>query len=97
MAKEIKRKPKIKIVQFSFIQYRLSRMNFSQTFVARMIGCTPEMVNQIMKGTRNSGNIQQKLAALLGYRSWNELEIAAYYWDAKIHEEENKWRLADVQ
>ena len=65
-------KSRIKIVQYTFITYRLGMMGLSQTGVARIIGCTPEMLNQVIKGTKVSGNIQAKLAFILGYPSWQK-------------------------
>lgn len=74
-------KSRIKIVQYTFITYRLGRAGLSQAVVARIIGCTPEMLNQVIKGTKVSGNIQSKLAFILGYPSWQKLLDAAVAWD----------------
>ena len=82
--------PKLKVVQYSFICWRLARRGLSQSSVASSIGCTPELLNGVIKGTKQSGNIQRKLAQTLGYGDWSEMIINAYYWDTLVHEDDLK-------
>lgn len=82
--------PRLKVVQYSFICWRLSRRGLSQSLVARTIGCSPEVLNGVIKGTKQSGNIQKKLALILGYRDWSEMMLDAYYWDQMVHESDVK-------
>ncbi len=68
----------VKSVQHTYIVFRLSQMHFPQTALARHCGCTPAMINQIIRGVKKSDAIQLRIAELLGFRSWGALIIEAY-------------------
>ncbi len=56
------------------IQCVMTRMGISQTQLARNIGATLPMVNQVIWGTKQSRRVQSDIARSLGFKSWNELK-----------------------
>lgn len=61
----------------TYIVFRLSRANISQTKMAASIGCTFEALNQTINGRKAYPNVQSNLAQAFGYSSWSDLVIAA--------------------
>lgn len=80
--------PGMKIVQYSFITYRISSLGLSQSLIAKALGCSAVMLNLVIQGKRQSKRIQDGLALCLGLKSWKQLVDSAYAWDdvvRKIH------------
>jgi len=61
----------------TYIVFRLSRLNISQTKMAERTGCTFTALNQTINGKKTYPLVQLKLAQELGYKDWNALTIAA--------------------
>lgn len=96
MAASASATPRIKVVQYSFICYRLAARGLSQADVARAIGCAPETLNLVIQGKRSSSRVQDALAMVLGYRNWTELDRAAAYWDWNVRSLERGWEVANA-
>lgn len=68
----------------TYITILISQRKLSQTFLAEVCGVSPAMVNQVIKGTRKSEALQETIAQILGFRSWNALFCAAYEFQERM-------------
>lgn len=78
-------RPKMKVVQYTFIVYRISKLGLSQSLIAKVLKCSVPMLNYVIQGKRTSKRIQEGLALILGASSWERLINAAYVWDEKVN------------
>jgi transcriptional regulator with XRE-family HTH domain len=60
-----------------WIKYLMSLRNLTQETIANRAGCTASMVSHILHGRKTSVNVCTALAKALGFRSFDELIVAA--------------------
>lgn len=69
----------------TFMVYTLGRRGLSQAVLAKICGCSPTFINQVITGRKKSDEIQRRMAEVLGFRSWDHLQWEALRFDAKIN------------
>ncbi|WP_320130271.1 helix-turn-helix transcriptional regulator [uncultured Sphaerochaeta sp.] len=61
----------------TFIVLHLGELHISQSAIAKKCDCSVQMVNYVIMGRRKSASVQQKIARILGFPTWELLEDAA--------------------
>lgn len=61
----------------TFCMLRLRERGISLTGIANALGCTPQLVSQVLLGKDRSERVEYALARILGYPSWHDLDNAA--------------------
>ena len=69
----------------TFIVYTLGRRGLSQAVLAKVCGCSPTFINQVITGRKKSEEIQRRVAEILGFRSWDHLQWEALRFDARMN------------
>ena len=64
-------------VLHTYVVFQLGRRHVSQAAIAARAGVSPAMVNYVLMGKRKSGRVQNEIASVLGFRSWEELNAEA--------------------
>ena len=79
--KKAKGTVRINATLHTYIVYTLGRRGLSQAVLAKVCGCSPTFINQIVTGRKRSEEIQKRVAGILGFRSWDQLQWAAIRFD----------------
>lgn len=60
----------------SFIKYKLACAGWTVTAVADMVGVQRSLASNVLAGRRHSRAVEARIAAILGYRDWNQMVLA---------------------
>ncbi len=64
---------KITSEQGLYIKYRLKCIGVSGSDIAQEVGCTKQIVSDVLSGKSHSQRIERVVASKLGYPSWNAM------------------------
>lgn len=64
---------KITQEQGLYIKYRLKCAGISGSDIAQEVGCTKQIVSDVLSGKSHSQRIERVVASKLGYPSWNAM------------------------
>ncbi len=81
----------------TFCMLRLRERGISLTGIANAIGCTPQLVSQVLLGKDRSERVEHALARIIGYPSWYDLDKAAQAFSAILPDIYNSPKPANVK
>ena len=64
------------VQQGSFLLWMMSRKQLSMTLIAKSYDCTPDAVSKVLWGQLKSAALEEFIANVLGFKSWEALKAA---------------------